>query len=166
MFLKQTLAMGAALAVVALPALAHGADRGQATVVLSGKKVSIDYGRPNLKGRDMLAKAETGKSWRLGADSPTTLTSDGDLTFGSVAVPKGSYVLTATKTGDASWTLNVLRAGKENTPPEKVGDVPLTVATLPQSVEELTIDLKDAAPGAALTISWGTTALKTAFTAK
>jgi hypothetical protein len=166
MMLKQTLAIGTVLVLTALPALAHGADRGQATVVLSGKKVAIDYGRPNLNKRDMLAKAEVGKAWRLGADAPTTLASDGDLTFGSVAVPKGDYVLKATKTAEATWVLNVVRPGKDGKADEKVGDVPLSVATLPQSVEQLTIDLKAEAPGASLTISWGTTALKAAFAAK
>jgi hypothetical protein len=166
MNLKQTCAMGAVLILSALPGLAHGADRGKATVTLSGKTVSIDYGRPNLNARDMLGKAEIGKPWRLGADASTTLASEGDLAFGALAVPKGSYVLTATRTGESAWALNIARPGKDNARAEKVGDVPLTIATLPESVEQLTIDLKAEGPGASLTISWGKTALKTSFTAK
>ncbi|HWX25598.1 MAG TPA: DUF2911 domain-containing protein [Vicinamibacteria bacterium] len=166
MILKQTCAAGVVLILSALPGLAHGADRGKTTVPLSGKTVSVDYGRPNLNGRDMLGKAEIGKPWRLGADAPTTLTSDVDLAFGSLAVPKGSYVLTATRTADAAWAINITRPGKDNAKAEKVGDVPLTIVTLPDSVEQLTIDLKAEAPGASLTVSWGKTALKTNFTAK
>ena len=64
----------AALAVAASSAPAHGNSRGQAKVVLDGKAVTIDYGRPTLQGRDMLAQAAVGQAWRLGADTATTLT--------------------------------------------------------------------------------------------
>jgi hypothetical protein len=165
MFLRQTSALGAVLLMSAMPALAHGADRGKPTVTLAGKTVSIDYGRPLLKGRDMLGKAEVGKPWRLGADAATTLTAEADLTFGSLAVPKGTYTLTATKTSETAWVLTLTRPGKENAHGDKVGDVPLEVTTLPDSVEQLTIDLKAEGAGATLTVSWGKTALKTSFTA-
>lgn len=167
MILKQVGSLGAALLVSTLPAFAHGADRGKATVAIEGKSVSIDYGRPLLKGRDMLAKAEVGKSWRLGADAPTTLATDCNLSFGTVQVPKGSYTLAATKTSDTAWTLNITRPGKDaGAQPEKVGDVPLEVVSLPESVEQLTIDAKAEGTSGAFTISWGKTALKASFSAK
>ena len=79
-------------------------------------------------------------------------------------VPKGSYTLTATKTSETAWTLNITRPGKDAA--EKVGDVPLEVSTLPESVEELTIAGKAEGTSGAFTISWGKTALKTSFSAK
>ena len=93
--MMKRLALLASLSAVAIPALAHGAERGAAKATVAGKTVTIDYGRPSLKGRDMLGQAEVGKPWRMGADAETTLKTDADLTFGGTLVPKGEYVLTA-----------------------------------------------------------------------
>src|SRR5206468_6876895 len=96
--------MGLRVSVVAVSlslaaAAAFSADRGEAKGTFAGKSVSIDYGRPNLQGRDMLGRAEVGTPWRMGADSPTRLKTAAELTFGpGVVVPAGEYVLTATKT--------------------------------------------------------------------
>ena len=149
------------LSAVAIPALAHGADRGAAKATVAGKTVAIDYGRPSLKGRDMLGQAEVGKAWRMGADDATTLKTDADLSFGGTAVPKGEYVLTATKVAEGKWQLNV--ATKER---GKVADVPLEAAKLPAAVETLTIELTGEKDKGTFTMSWGEIALKTGFTAK
>ena len=82
--LQRKAVLAFVLAAAATPALAHGAPRGEAKATVAGKAVSIDYGRPSLAGRDMLGKAEVGKAWRMGADGPTTLKTDADLTFGAV----------------------------------------------------------------------------------
>jgi len=136
--------------------------RGEAKGTVAGKSVSIDYGRPSLRGRDMLAQAEVGQAWRMGMNAATTLKSDADLDFGGKAVPKGEYVLTATKVDANGWMLNVLAKADRS----KVADVPLTVEKLPQSVEQFTIDLTGSGNTGDLKLSWGTTALHTAFTAK
>ena len=151
----------AALSALAVPVLAHGADRGEAKATVAGKTVTIDYGRPTLKGRDMLGQAAVGKPWRMGADAETTLKTDADLTFGKAAVAKGEYVLTATKVADGQWQLNVLTKEKA-----KVADVPLDLAKAPASVEMLTIDLTGDKGKGTFTMSWGEVSLKAAFTGK
>jgi hypothetical protein len=151
----------AALSALAIPLLAHGADRGEAKATVAGKTVTIDYGRPTLKGRDMLGQAAVGKPWRMGADAETTLKTDADLTFGKAAVAKGEYVLTATKVADGQWQLNVLTKEKA-----KVADVPLDLAKAPASVEMLTIDLTGDKGKGTFTMSWGEVSLKAAFTGK
>lgn len=151
----------AALSALAIPLLAHGADRGEAKATVAGKTVTIDYGRPTLKGRDMLGQAAVGKPWRMGADAETTLKTDADLTFGKAAVAKGEYVLTATKVADGQWQLNVLTKEKA-----KVADVPLELAKVPASVEMLTIDLTGDKGKGTFTMSWGEVSLKAAFTGK
>ena len=159
--MKKRLAFLAAFTAFAIPVLAHGAERGEAKATVAGKTVTIDYGRPSLKGRDMLAQAEVGKPWRMGADADTTLKTDADLVFGGAAVAKGEYVLKATKVAEDKWQLNVLT--KENA---KVADVPLELAKAPASVEMLTIDLKGEKEKGTFTMSWGEVSLKTAFTGK
>ena len=157
-----------ALAVIAVFTTAASAqmtgERGQAKITVSGKAVTIDYGRPSLKGRDMLAQAQVGQAWRMGANAPTTLRTEADLAFGAATVPKGEYVLTATKLAADKWQLNVL-AKDDYT--RKLADVPLVAETLPASVEQFTIDLSaHGSNKGELRLRWGTTALKTAFTAK
>ena len=147
------------LLAAAAPALA--APRGEAKLQIQGKNVTIDYGRPSLGGRDMLGKADVGQTWRMGADAPTTLTTEADLTIGSASVPKGSYVLTATRKAKEEWTLNVEERG---TAPgdagKKVAEVPLTLATLPASEEQLTINLTPNKYGGVFELKWGTAALR------
>jgi hypothetical protein len=149
------------LAAFSSPVLAHAAPRGEAKAAVGGKTVSIEYGRPSLAGRDMLGKAEIGKPWRMGADGATTLTTEADLAFGGATVPKGSYVLTATKSADDRWVLNIATPEKA-----KVADVPLDTAKLGESVETLTIELRGEKGAGEFEMKWGTLSLKTAFTAK
>ena len=145
---------------LAVPVAAQIA-RGEAKATMAGKSVSIEYGRPSLQGRDMMGKAEVGQPWRMGADAATALKTEADLDFSGVRVPKGDYVLTATKVDAEQWTLNVL--GKDGA---KTAEIPLTSAKLPASVETFIIELKGEKDRGEFSMSWGTTAMKAPFTAK
>jgi hypothetical protein len=161
--MKRLVLIVAFAALAAAPAFAHAADRGEAKATVSGKAVVIDYGRPVLKGRDMLAQAEVGKPWRLGADAATTLKTEADLSFGGVVVPKGTYVLTATKLTADKW---ILTAATNDTDRKTVAEVPLTLAALSADVEQFTIDLKADKDKGELSLTWGKTALRATFTGK
>ena len=158
----KRIALAALAVAVAAPLFAQANPRGEAKAVVAGKAVSIDYGRPSLKGRDMLGQAQVGQAWRMGADTATSLKTDADLSFGAVAVPKGEYILTATKVAADQWHLNVLAKADR----AKVADVPLSPAKLDASVEVFTIALKGEKDKGELELHWGTTALKAAFTGK
>src|SRR5580698_7239976 len=85
-------------AVLAAPALAQNNPRKTASLTLGSAKVTVDYGRPSLKGRnvnDLLKQMSAGQVWRLGADKSTTFTTSADLDFGGTTVPKGIYSLWA-----------------------------------------------------------------------
>ena len=158
--LKRIALAAAALALTA-PALAQN-PRGEAKATVSGKTVSIDYGRPSLQGRDMLAQAQIGTPWRMGADAATHLTTEADLSFGDVKVPKGEYVLRATKVEADRWQLNVLNKDDLS----KVADIPLTPAKVPDNVEQFTVELEGQGEKGQFKMVWGNTALSTGFTGK
>ena len=141
-------------------ATAHPAPRGEAKVTLAGKPIVVDYGRPSLKGRDMLGKAEVGQEWRMGADAPTTLDTPVSLSFGSTRVAPGKYVLRAKKVSDKDWVLKLERDGKT------AAEVPLQSSSLDKSVEVFAIDLVEEKGQGVFRMSWGNLALATRFAAK
>ena len=158
----KRIALAALAVVVAGPAFAQGNPRGEAKATVAGKAVSVEYGRPSLKGRDMLGQAQVGQAWRMGADTATSLKTEADLAFGSVTVPKGEYILTATKVAADQWHLNVL----SKTDRSKVADIPLAPAKADPSAEMFTVDLKGEKDKGEFQMQWGTIALKADFTAK
>lgn len=145
--------------LTAAASLAHGAERGEAKLTLAGKKVVIEYGRPALAGRDMLARLAPGQAWRMGADADTTLKTAADLAFGASVVPKGDYVLSAMRSADNKWTL-IANSG------ERAVQVPLTEQKLASSVEVFTIELSGQGHKGQFLMGWGSMALSAPFTAK
>ncbi len=72
------------------------APRETATAMVGGKKISVEYGRPALKGRsveELTAKLPPHKIWRAGSEQITTLTTETALKIGSKTVPAGKYSL-------------------------------------------------------------------------
>ncbi len=161
--------MAALLLGFALPAAGHN-PRGTAEVTISGKKVTISYGRPSLKGRDLLGQVEPGTVWRLGSEAATTVETEGQLWFTADhggpprMVEPGSYSLFAMKTEDG-WRLLVNsetgQPGDEHDPAQDLLGIPLQMETVEDSAEMFTITLDSAGDGmnASLRMQWGTTAL-------
>jgi hypothetical protein len=86
----------AVLALAAPSAFAQRAPRETVTATLNGKKVTVEYGRPALKGRsvkDLLAQLPANRVWRAGVDQATTLTTESDILIGGKKVPAGKYTL-------------------------------------------------------------------------
>lgn len=165
---SKPLTLGAAALVLLLagaPAgLAHGNDRGQAKAAIGKAQVTIDYGRPALKGRDMLKKISPGEMWRLGSDAPTTLESNVDLDFGGARVPKGKHILLARLAEPGKWTLVVSsKSVLDYDPAAKLAEVPMEFHEASDSVEEVTIKLSNEGGGGVIEIAWGTARLKASF---
>ena len=152
----------ALIAVLAATAALAQETRGEAKATVAGKPVAVEYGRPSLGGRDMLGKATPGTPWRMGSGSPTSLKTEADLTFGSVALPRGSYILTAVKDDKGSWTAIATHPDTK----AKVAEIPLTSTTLKESVEQFTIELTGKGNTGEFAMMWGTAKMGAAFTGK
>lgn len=126
--------------------------------------IKIDYGQPHARGRQVAGALadDIGKDWRMGANAPTTLTTDVDLVLGGATIPKGTYVLYAVTTpGEWKLAVNKNTTGEAMTPDAStdVARVPLKSRTLSSPVESLTMWLIPGPAGALngeLRIAWGT----------
>ena len=89
-----------ALGLLSLIALAgpasaqiRGSERATVSQVSDGTTVTIDYARPQVRGRSPVfgGLVEWGHVWTPGANSATTLTVDRPVTLNGVAVPEGAW---------------------------------------------------------------------------
>lgn len=134
----------------ALAGLAWGQAKKRASphetvsATIAGKNISIEYGRPYMKGRKIMGGlVPFGEVWRTGADEATTLTTNADLMVGSVHVPAGTYSLFTLPT-EKGWTLIVNKTAKQwgafkYEQAQDLGRTPMKVATLDAPVEQFTI---------------------------
>lgn len=70
------------------------APREAVNASVGGKKVTVEYGRPALKGRDLaelLKQLPADKVWRAGSEQVTTLSTEGPLTIGDKKLAAGKY---------------------------------------------------------------------------
>jgi hypothetical protein len=168
MTLKKALGwtcFGVLSATLVAPASAQ-AVRGKAELAAASGTITIDYGRPSLKGRDMLSQLQEGAFWRMGMNQATVLTTPVDLAFGATRVPKGAYSLWLKKTGDAFQLVFNSQTGQWGTQHDAAKDVcsvAVTKTALASPVEVFTIELGPAAKGGSFDLSWGATKLTAPF---
>jgi len=120
----------------------------KAEATIGGKKISIAYSAPSMRGRKISGElVPHDKVWRTGANAATTLMTEADLQFGDVRVPKGTYTL-YTLPGQAEWKLIV---NKQTGQPvtkyselQDLGRVPLQVKQLSAPVEKFVIMIEPA----------------------
>jgi hypothetical protein len=131
-------------------------------VTLKGKKITIEYGRPYLKGRKVGQElAPYGKVWRTGADEATALTTETDLTIGGVKVPAGKYTL-YTLPSEGTWKLIINKQtgqwGTKYDESQDLARIDMKKSPLPQSVEQFTISFNKTSETAAdLNLDWENT---------
>jgi Protein of unknown function (DUF2911) len=173
-------------ALVAVAGLASAADhpRGTATATVGGKKVSIDYGRPALAGRnidELTSKLPEDRMWRAGENQVTILTTEGDIMLGGKKIPAGRYsvYVHAPASGDWSLALNsdqgialgkIYSAAPDNMKNEpwprldgyskniastEVARAPMKAGKTTAAVDSFTIDLKPKGDAATMVLSWG-----------
>src|SRR5258708_16761607 len=134
---------------------------GTAEVTLQGKKITIEYSRPSLRGRKMDTLAPNSKVWRTGANEATTFTSEDDLNINGTNVPAGNYTL-YTLPLESTWKLIINKqTGQWGTIYDESQDlVRIDTQTCrgKDMVEQFTISFdKKNADAADLVLAWETT---------
>jgi hypothetical protein len=132
---------------------------GTADCTINGKKVTIDYSRPSLKGRKLGTDlAPYGKVWRTGANEATTLTTAIALDIGGAKVPAGTYTL-YTLPSEGTWKLIINKQtgqwGTEYHQEQDLARVDMKKQEIVVPVEQFTIALdQDSNNSADLNLEW------------
>ncbi|MDD5544647.1 MAG: DUF2911 domain-containing protein [Acidobacteriia bacterium] len=159
-------------AFVLIPSFAQppASNRGLAKLDLGGDKtISIDYGRPDLKGRDLNAALKVGEVWRLGMNQATVLKSDVDIYACCGVIKKGNYSLWAKKTAENKYELifnsQTGQWGTLHDPKKDVISVPLKVEASKDPVDKFTVTLAKKGDDAEARFAWGKETLVMEFKA-
>ncbi len=151
---------------VALTCFAQGGSPATTeTATVAGKTISIKYGAPSVRGRQIfgeggkLSSDPTYPAWRAGADSATAFHTDANLMIGSLAVPKGDYTLYVWVKNPDAWELIINKQtgqwGTEYSAAQDLGRVKMNMAVPPSPVEKLKYILSGlGTPQGKLTIAW------------
>ena len=161
--------LAVAVLLVASISMAQESPPATASVVIGGKKLTIAYSAPSVRGRKIMGGlVPYGRVWRTGADNATTFQTEADLDIGGLKSPKGTYTL-YTLPGATEWQLIVNKQtgqwGTEYDPKRDVGRVKMSRTVLPAPLERLKIDLSaSGAKAGMLKITWEKTEVSVPIT--
>lgn len=147
-------------AAPAAAAPAPSSPRGTAEASIGGSAVTVDYGRPSRRGRQIFGGLVPFDAvWRTGANAATTLVLGGDVELGGRALDAGTYTLYSVPARNG-WTLIVNgqtgQWGTEYDAGRDVLRVPLEVSRTPAPVDTFTIAVVGGATEGRLLFSWDT----------
>jgi Protein of unknown function (DUF2911) len=115
----------------------------QASVVLKGKTITIDYSAPSVRGRQIAGGlVPYGKVWRTGANAATTLKTPIDLKIGDLKVPAGTYTLYSLPSENGCLLIVNKQTGQWGTEYDEskdLGRTPMNPIAQPDSVETMVI---------------------------
>jgi hypothetical protein len=168
----QRLLAGISVLALALGATGQQPDKskrpsppGTAEVTIQGKKITIEYSRPSLRGRKAMGGdlVPYGRVWRTGANEATTLTTEADLNIGGAIVPAGKYTL-YTLPSEGTWKLIISKQtgqwGTVYNENQDLARVNMKTSGLKDTVEQFTIAFdKQAMNSATLMLQWENTQL-------
>ena len=166
--LTAVLALGGLFAQVLFGQQPIVVPRDSAEIVMSGKRISVSYGRPAMHGRKIMGDyVPYNRVWRTGAGQATVLTTDADLELGGMEIPKGAYSLYTFPT-ETQWKLIVNKQtgqwGTIYSSQQDLARVALEKRILPNTVERLTFALERSSNSAGiLKIEWEHTSLSIPF---
>ena len=125
----------------------------QATVTIGGKKLTIQYSAPSVRGRKifgpggLVSRDPTYPVWRAGANSATSFRTDADLDIAGLQVPKGNYTIYVSVKDPEAWELIISKEtgqwGLSYNPGMDLGRVKMTMSKPAAPVERLKYTLSD-----------------------
>ena len=148
-----------------------------AEVTINGKKISIDYSAPSMRGRPIFnrpgALQPDNTIWRAGANEATVIHTAADLDVGGTNVPAGDYALyiwldtgkwslilskqPLMVNGRKLWGIGMGGTGDQTTLDEKqsLGRIPMTMSKPPAPVETYKMTLtSEGSNKGKLTLEW------------
>jgi hypothetical protein len=163
--------------------MAQPAPRDTVSVTLDGGKVSVEYGRPSLKGRsfdELMKSLPADRMWRAGSEKVTLLSTQVPLIVGNQMVAPGKYsvYVYCPEGGPYSLVLNkdlgqplknlwaAAPAEIANDPypsfdysnqiaKQEVVRAEMKKETAAHAVDQFTVTLEPAGKGATLKMAWG-----------
>jgi hypothetical protein len=141
------------------------------SVTVAGKKLTISYSSPRIRGRKIMGGlVPYGQWWRTGADNATTFQTDADLDLGGLKVPKGTYTI-YTLPGATEWQLIINKQtgqwGTEYNQRQDLGRVKMNLAQTPALVDSFKIELLSTGGNKGLLkMTWERTEVSVPFTAQ
>ena len=124
-------------------------------------KISVDYGRPLARGRELLGKViEYDYVWRTGANAATQFTTSVPITLDGIPLPAGTYTLWTAPHANGVVDLIVNKEyGQWGTDYDSAHDLatkPLLTESASKPVEEFTISVVSGDPHhGSLILEWG-----------
>lgn len=151
----------AAVALIAQQGKQQASPRKQAEGTVSGKKVSVDYGAPSVRGRKIMGGlVPYGEVWRTGANEATKFHTDVDLMVGGTKVPAGDYTL-YTLPAEGGWKLIINKQtgqwGTEYNQAQDLVRADMKVSKTSAPVEQMEIRFQPKAGGTTMHILWENT---------
>jgi len=138
--------------------------------------VHVVYSRPSKKDREIFGKlVPYGKTWRTGANEPTTFETNEDLKFGDKVLKAGKYSLWTVPNPETwqvvfnseipSWGINFDGTAQRN-PATDVLVVETPVVAQNKVFEQFTISVEKVGEGAELILIWDKTLVAVPFSLK
>ncbi len=141
----------------------------------AGLKISVFYNRPSKKGRVIFGGlVPYGKTWRTGANEPTTFETNKSLAIGDKTLPPGKYSLWTVPNEQSwsvvfnstipNWGIDVMNNGEAARDPQTdVLVVEAPVVNTEKEFEQFTISIEKTDDMMELVLAWDKTLVAVPF---
>ncbi len=159
-FARSVPVLGRRGTTAARPATARRSPRHVILSTIGSVRVGIEWGQPQKRGREIWGNLVPWNEISMpGADEATTITTNGPLVIGSLAVPAGDHTFYVLPAPDRFQLIISNDVGQFHTVRDlsrELGRVDMSLATRSEAVEGLTFALEPNGPTGTLKLIWDT----------